>query len=141
MISHSFWIRQFAGQPDTVGRSLTIDGRSATVVGIFPPGFDLPFAAEIWVPLQVAIDTLPLQDRWHRPTCLSHGLRPGVAIDRANQEIAAVVKALADEYPQRRGWTYRAIGLRQQLLGDLDGRTTNRRARARGGRFLLVICW
>ena len=73
VISHSLWIRQFAGQPDTVGRSLTIDGRSATVVGIFPPGFDLPFAAEIWVPLQVAIDTLPLQDRLASAYMPSHG--------------------------------------------------------------------
>ena len=97
------------------------------------------FAAEIWVPLQVAIDT-PLQDRLASAYMPLARLRPGVAIDRANQEIAAVVKALADEYPQRRGWTCRAIGLRQQLLGDLDGRTTNCRAGARGGRFLLVIC-
>ena len=124
VISHSLWIGQFAGQSDAVGRSLTIDGRSATVIGILPPGFDLPFAAEIWVPLQLAIDTLPLQDRLSSAYMPLARLRPGVAIGRANQEIATVVNALAEEYPQRRGWTYRAIGLRQQLLGDLDGRTT-----------------
>lgn len=124
VISHSLWVRQFAGQSDTVGRSLTIDGRSATLIGILPPGFDLPFAADLWVPLQLAFDTLPLQDRLASAYMPLARLRPGLAIARANQEIDAVVKALADEYPQRRGWTYRAIGLRQQLLGDLDGRTT-----------------
>lgn len=124
VISHSLWLRQFAGESDAVGRSLTIDGRSATVIGILPPGFDLPFAAEIWVPLQLAVDTLALQDRLASAYMPLARLRSGLTIERANQEIGAVVNALAEEYPQRRGWTYRAIGLRQQLLGDLDGRTT-----------------
>ena len=141
VIGHSLWFRLLAGQPDAVGRSLTIDGRSTTVIGILPPGFDLPFAAEIWVPLQVAIDTLPLQDRLASAYMPLARLRPGVAIERANQEIAAVVKALADQYPQRRGWTYRAISLRHQLLGDLDGRTTKIVGLVLAAVvFLLVIC-
>ena len=141
VISHSLWLRQFAGQPDAVGRSLTVDGRTATVIGILPPGFDLPFAAEIWLPLQVAIDTLPLQDRLASAYMPLARLRPGVGLERANQEIATVVKALADEYPQRRGWTYRVISLRQQLLGDLDGRTTKIVGLVLAAVvFLLVIC-
>ncbi|HEU4928146.1 MAG TPA: ADOP family duplicated permease [Vicinamibacterales bacterium] len=124
VISHSLWVRHFAGQSDVVGRSLTIDGGQATVIGVLPPRFDLPSATEIWVPLQVTIDALPLQDRLASTYMPLARLRPGAAIGRANQEIATIVKALAEEYPQRRGWTYRAIGLRQQLLGDLDGRTT-----------------
>ena len=141
VISHSLWVRQFAGHSDAIGRTLTIDGRPATVIGILPPRFDLPFAAELWVPLQVTIDTLPLQDRLASAYMPLARLRPDVTIEGANQEIAAVVKALADEYPQRRGWTYRAIGLRQQLLGDLDGRTTKIVGLVVGAViFLLVIC-
>jgi predicted permease len=141
VIGHSLWVRQFGGQADAVGRSLTIDGRSATVIGILPPGFDLPFAAEIWVPMQVTIDGLPLQERLASAYMPLARLRPGIAIQRANQEIATVVEALADEYPQRRGWTYRAISLRQQLLGDLDGRTTKIVGLVLAAvAFLLVIC-
>jgi predicted permease len=141
VISHSLWVRQFAGQPGVVGRSLTIDGRSGTVIGILPPGFDLPFAAEIWVPLQVVTDALPLQDRLSSSYMPLARLRPGVPIERASQEIAAVVKGIADEYPQRRGWTYRAMSLRHQLLGDLDGRTTKIVALVLAAvAFLLVIC-
>ena len=68
----------------------------------------------MWMPLQVTIDTLPLPDRLASTYMPLARLRPGAAIGRANEEIAAIAKALADEYPQRRGWTYRAIGLRQQ---------------------------
>ena len=141
VISHSLWIRQFAGQPEAVGRSLTIDGRAATVIGILPPGFDLPSGTEMWMPLQVTIDTLPLQDRLASTYMPLARLRPGAAIGRANEEIAAIAKALAAEYPQRRGWTYRAIGLRQQLIGDLDGRTTRIVGLVVAAVvFLLVIC-
>jgi predicted permease len=141
VIGHSLWIRQFARHPDAVGRSLTIDGRAATVIGILPPGFDLPSATEMWMPLQVAIDTLPLQDRLASTYMPLARLRPGAGIGRANEEIATIVKALAEEYPQRRGWTYRAIGLRQQLIGDLDGRTTRIVGLVVAAIvFLLVIC-
>ena len=141
VISHSLWIRQLAGQPEAVGRSLTIDGRAATVIGILAPGFDLPSGTEMWMPLQVTIDALPLQDRLASTYMPLARLRPGAAVGRANDEIAAIAKALADEYPQRRGWTYRAIGLRQQLIGDLDGRTTRIVGLVVAAVvFLLVIC-
>jgi predicted permease len=141
VISHSLWVRQFAGRSDALGRDVTIDGRPATVIGILPPGFDLPSGTEIWVPLQLTIDALPLQDRLASTYMPLARLRPAAGIGRANEEIATIVEALAEEYPQRRGWTYRAIGLRQQLLGDFDGRTTRIVGLVvTAVVFLLVIC-
>ena len=93
VIGHSLWIRQFAADPHAVGRSLSLDGRSATVVGILPPGFDLPFAAEIWVPLQVAIDALPLQDRLDVRTVVGNASYPDV-LERAGARDADMLIAL-----------------------------------------------
>jgi predicted permease len=141
VISHSLWVRHLARQSDVIGRTLIIDGRPTTILGVLPAGFDLPFATEIWVPLQMVFEALPVQDRLASAYTPIARLRPGVPLTRANEEIAAVARALADEYPQRRGWTYRAITLRQQLLGDLDGRTTQVIALVLGAvAFLLVIC-
>jgi putative ABC transport system permease protein len=124
IISHSLWVRHLAQRPDAVGSTLLIDGRPATVVGIMPTAFDLPFESQLWTPLQLAIDALPLEQRLTGAYSLIARLRPGVPFARANQDVAAVARGLAEEYPQRRGWTYRLIALRQQLLGDIDGRTT-----------------
>jgi predicted permease len=123
VISYSFLVRHFAGR-DAVGSTLPINGRPTTVVGVMPAGFDLPFAAEIWIPLQLAIEALPLEQRLPSAYSLIARLRRGVPFERAEADIAAIARSLAEEYPQRRGWTYRLIGLRQQLLGDIDGRTT-----------------
>ena len=141
LISHSLWVRHLAVQPDVIGSTLTIDGRATTIVGVLPAGFDLPFATEIWLPLQMAFDALPLQDRLASAYTPIARLRPGASVAGATEEMAAVARALAAEYPQRRGWTYRAITLRQQLLGDLDGRTTQVIGLVLGAvAFLLVIC-
>jgi predicted permease len=124
LISHSLWRGDFAQRPDAVGSSLVIDGQPVTVVGVMPPGFDLPFGAQLWIPLRLAHDAMPLDQRLQSAFSLIARLRSGVPIEQANRDVASVARSLAEEYPQRRGWTYRLIGLREHLLGDIDGRTT-----------------
>src|SRR5262249_22719740 len=56
ILSHGFWQRKFAANPGVLGQSLTLDGRSFTVVGVLPPSFKSPLelqsgqAIELWVP-------------------------------------------------------------------------------------------
>ncbi len=141
VISYSMWVRHLARRPDVVGQTLAIDGRPTTIVGVFPAGFDLPYATEIWVPLQMVFDALPLQDQLASAYTPIARLRAGASLARANEEVAAIASELAGKYPQRRGWTYRLITLRQQLIGDLNGKTTQVIALVLGAvAFLLVIC-
>jgi putative ABC transport system permease protein len=141
LISHSFWVNQLTGRPEVVGSTLVIDGRPTTVVGIMPPGFDFPFGAQVWLPLQLSLEALPLNERLSSAYAFIARLRSGVPFDPANDDVAAIARSLAEEYPQRRGWTYRLIGLRQQLLGDIDGRSSRMIALiVTAVVFLLVIC-
>src|SRR2546430_85499 len=107
-----------------------------------PPGFDLPAAAEIWIPLQVKIDNLPLTDRAATNNEIVARLRPGVSVEQADAELKAIDHQLEQEYPDfRRGWSVKVISLRQELLGDLEGHV--RRALftlMAGVGFLLLIC-
>ena len=50
MLGYDLWHRAYAGAPDIVGRTIQIDGRPVTVVGIMPKGFAVPEGAEVWVP-------------------------------------------------------------------------------------------
>ena len=89
----------------------------------------------------MVFEALPLQDQLASAYTPIARLREGVSLARANEEIAAIAEALAEGYPQRRGWTYRVITLRQQLLGDLHGKTTQVIALVLGAvAFLLAIC-
>ena len=63
LISYALWQKHFAGKADTIDQSLNLDGRSYNILGVMPPGFDLPGVAEVWIPLQVNIDNLPLTER------------------------------------------------------------------------------
>jgi putative ABC transport system permease protein len=53
IISDGFWHSHFAGNPAALGRSVTLDGRPVTIVGILPPGFRFPLQfpePDIWMP-------------------------------------------------------------------------------------------
>ena len=50
IMAASLWQRRFAGDPALIGRTLNINGRQHTIVGILPNTFQLPTGAELWVP-------------------------------------------------------------------------------------------
>jgi len=123
LISYGIWQKHFGGNADVIGQSLNLDGRSYNVIGVMPPGFDLPGIADVWIPLQVDIDSLPLTERAATSNTIVARLRPGVSLGHADAELKAIARQLEQEYPNfRRGWTVKAVSLRQDLLGDLEGR-------------------
>ncbi len=142
LISYGLWQKHFGSNADVISQSLNLDGRSYNIVGVMPPGFDLPGIADIWVPLQVDIDSLPLTERAATNNTIVARLRPGVSLGQADAELKAITRQLEQEYPDfRRGWTVKVVSLRQDLLGDLEGRVHNALfALMAGVAFLLLIC-
>ncbi len=142
LISYELWQRRFGGDPKLVGRSLTLDDGSYTVIGIFPPGFNMPFAADIWVPLQSDINAAPLDQRAQPAYDMVARLKPGVILRAADAELKHIAARLAVEYPQfRKGWSYKLISLRQNLMGDFEGGTRKGLfALVAAVAFLLLIC-
>ena len=62
LLSHSLWQSRFASDPNILGRSLDGQG-NYTVVGVLPPGFDLPLGTQIWVSLPLNMETLPIKEQ------------------------------------------------------------------------------
>ena len=142
LIGYGFWQKHFGGNTRVIGERLNLEGRSYTVIGVMPPGFDLPEAAEIWLPLQTKIDSLPFTDRAVPGYEVVAKLRPGVSLKQADAESKSIARQLEQEFPQvRRGWSVKLILLRQELLGDLAGRVNKALVALVGGvGFLLLIC-
>src|SRR6184192_3246172 len=142
LIGYSFWQKHFAGSNGAVGQPLNLNGKTYTVIGVMAAGFDLPGAAEIWLPLQTNIENLPLSERAATANEILARLRPGVTVKQADTELKAIARQLEQEYPNfRRGWSVKAISLRQDLLGDLEGRVHKALFALAGGvGFLLLIC-
>ena len=142
LIGYGFWQKHFGGNTRVIGEKLNLEDRSYTVIGVMPPSFDLPEAAEIWVPLQTKIDSLPFMERAVPGYEVVAKLRPDVSLKQADAESKSIARQLEQEFPQvRRGWSVKLIWLRQELLGDLAGRVNKALLALVGGvGFLLLIC-
>ena len=142
IIGYRFWQQQFAGDRSTIGRTITLEERVFTIVGVMPAGFDLPFEADLWVPLQVdpALATQP--ERLAHAYQMVARLKPGVTLATVDAEVKDIARSLEVEHPQTSaGWGYRLVSLRDQLLGDLAGRTRQAiYALVASVGFLLLIC-
>ena len=50
MISDDWWKTRLAGAPDTIGKTIQIDGQPAVIVGVAEPSFRIPQSAKLWIP-------------------------------------------------------------------------------------------
>ncbi len=118
VISDGLWRRAFGGDPNMIGRTLTINSRSFTVVGIMPAGFEFPRDAELWVPL--AWDDKERQIRSIHDYLVVARLKPNVSKEQAQAEMSTISSRLEQQYPEEnKGWGAVVIPLREDIVGDL----------------------
>ena len=103
VLSDGLWRRRFGADPEIVGRTLILDDVPTTVLGVMPPGFQLPThyagaGMDLWTLIQLD----PSMDRsergWHWLTVLAR-LRPGVDVEAADRETASVMAGMLQRYP------------------------------------------
>ncbi|HEX8140372.1 MAG TPA: ABC transporter permease [Pyrinomonadaceae bacterium] len=104
ILSHSLWQRRFGGDPNIVGRSISLNASSYTVIGIMPPTFQFPDReTEIWTP--VAFDEKQAQQHGGHYISVVGRLKPGVTLAQAQTEMSAIAARLAQAYPDTNtGW-------------------------------------
>ncbi|HVQ14031.1 MAG TPA: ABC transporter permease [Vicinamibacterales bacterium] len=99
VLSYGLWVRRFGGTPDIVGRGVSLNGATYTVVGVLPPRFLFPFrSAEIAVPLTLRDDPRR-QDRGANFLRLVARLGPGVSLSQAKADLDAIALRLRERYP------------------------------------------
>jgi predicted permease len=123
LISEGFWKRKFASSPEVLGKSVALNGKDYTIVGVVPESFNLSLlnfsATELYAPI----------GQWDNPFLISrfaglgfHGigrLKPGVTIGQARADMAAVTQGLAENYPDaNKGVGATIIPLRQLMVGN-----------------------
>jgi len=99
VLSHQFWVQQFAGDSSIIGRSMTLDGEPYTVVGVMSASFDLRrYGESFWIPLRLSQEQLGTFG--HRFLLLFARLRPDVSRAAAAQAASAVARELATRDPE-----------------------------------------
>jgi putative ABC transport system permease protein len=121
ILSYASWMRRFGGDPAAIGRTLRLDDASYSVVGVMPAEFRLPATdsdVEMWSPL--TLDMRALMSRPHRMYEALGRLAPGVTLDQAQQDMAAVAAGIARENPDTQaGWTVALVPAHEQVVGDI----------------------
>jgi putative ABC transport system permease protein len=114
VLSHRLWQSRFGADPGIVGRSLRLEGRSYTVIGVMPAGFAFPAWAELWIPL--APDAAASRtDKWLDVVAR---LKPGVTVEQASADLDAVARRLVERYPDsNRDWGVRIVPFQEWMVG------------------------
>jgi putative ABC transport system permease protein len=132
VISERLWQRRFNSDPMLVGKTLLLNGRSYTVIGIMPAKFEFPiplfgiqgnqFAerVDIWKP--VAFTAKELQDRGNRGYGLTTRLKPGVSPNQAQAELDKIISNWIHTYKdnyQGAGFGAKIYPLHDQVVGGM----------------------
>ena len=117
VIGDRLWRRTLAGDPATLGRTLAVNGRTYTIVGILPEGFnglDLGGPTEVWIPF-VAPPATP-GDRQNRGLSVVGRLRAGSSLREAQAQIDALAGRLAAAFPESNLGTLQAPTLPRPMF-------------------------
>ncbi|HVF22635.1 MAG TPA: ABC transporter permease [Pyrinomonadaceae bacterium] len=117
VISYALWQRRFGGAADVVNRQVTLNGRSSTIVGIMPAGFNYPGDTELWVAFPLDPINEPRDNRY---VSVLGRLKPGASIAQAQTELDTINQRLAQNYVvTNAGWGVRLTELRERMVGQL----------------------
>src|SRR5271155_1439660 len=106
VLGNAYWKTHFGGDPEIVGKKVSIDGHPVTIVGVAPEGFYGLFSLvdiQAYLPLGMAtVEGNPtdfMSNRGLRVLFVYGGLRPGVNITQAQSTLNVVAQRLSEAYP------------------------------------------
>src|SRR5262245_12277876 len=105
VITYDCWQKRFAGDPKVIGKTVIINGRNFTIIGVAPQGFygtEIIYRPEIVVPamMQEQIENWSALETRGQPAFFTQGrLKPGVTLSQAEAELKTIAAQLAREFP------------------------------------------
>ncbi len=125
VLGYGLWQRRFAGDPAIVGRTIEINGRPITVIGVMPAetrlfvkrGSLTGKPADLWRPF--AFTAAQREPRGRYMSAIAR-LKPGVALTEAQAQLDTIASGLTQELPQfDTGWGALAVPMHRELSGDI----------------------
>ncbi len=119
VLSASAWAAYFGSDPNAIGRSVSLNGISYTVIGVLPQNAAFPADGEVWLPLSL-LDKPTQQSRvWHSVKVLGR-LRPGVSLNAARADMLTIAQRISAAYPAtNRNESVLLTPLHRELVGSL----------------------
>jgi predicted permease len=108
ILGHAYWQRQFGGDRGIVGRTLTLNGRPVTVIGVAPPAYKGGFVGivvDLWIPMNLDYDLNPesgardREERGNRSLFMKARLADGVSLQQAQAAVDVLAIRLGASFP------------------------------------------
>jgi putative ABC transport system permease protein len=123
ILSYGLWQRRYASDPNILGKTIKVYGKTFTIIGVMAKGFDYPKPAEAWVPLSFDVKERAVRDQ--RQLWVLARLKPGVTFTQAAAEMHTITSRQAEAFPDLyKGWNLRAMPLSIFAVGDLTRQFT-----------------
>jgi putative ABC transport system permease protein len=119
ILSYGFWRRRFGEDRNVIGRELTLNNQSFTVVGITPADFHFGEEADVTVPIGLSAERF--RQRGSDPGVgVVARLKPNVSVQQAESELNAIAARLEEQYPQsNKGRRVLVTPLHEGFVGDV----------------------
>jgi putative ABC transport system permease protein len=127
MLTYRYWQSAFGGDPDVLGRTYRVNGRTVTVIGVAAPAPPFPGETDVFVNLVTSphhLDATMVHGRSHRMTDVFARLAPGATLDRAQGEVDGVAARMYAAHPANYD---AAAGYAVELSPLRDALTSNAR--------------
>jgi putative ABC transport system permease protein len=118
ILSQHLWQNSFGGDPQVIGKSISLDGKSRTVVGVLPADIPVLSEGDLWFPAPFLNKGMQSRrSHFLRPIGL---LKPGVTLSQAQSELDAIAARLATQFPETNaGFGVKLEFLQKVLIGNV----------------------
>jgi putative ABC transport system permease protein len=118
VLSHALWQRRFGADKAILGKTLSLNGTTQTVVGVMPPEFSFPSGAALWAPMKF---TQRHYDSRGRSLLAMARLKDGVTLEQAQAGMENLGRQLEEERPEfNAGWNVNVFPLHQDLVREFS---------------------
>ena len=116
ILGYDLWQKYFGGDPNVVGKQVSVSGRTRTVIGVMPRGFRFPEVSQLWVPLALTTKIYTRND--HGLETIAR-LKDGVSVTQAQSEMHSIAARIDELYPlSNNGLDVRVTSLHENLSGN-----------------------
>jgi putative ABC transport system permease protein len=120
VLSDRFWRTVLHGDPEIVGKAITLDAKPYSVIGVMPPMFNQPPETEVWIPMSLTPSATSDYDSAHRFIRVLGRLKARVSVAQAQAHMDALERRIAALHPAtEQGNTALVEPLTRQLTGDI----------------------
>ena len=116
ILSYALWNSRFAGDRGILGKTVELNSKKYTIVGVMPESFRFPFKSQAWLPLDMDAKTLGLRGN-HWLNAIGR-MKPGVTVQAARADLKLIAGRLEKQYPDSNGKVGAEVtSLRDDMVG------------------------